>query len=501
MKKPMVVSSERSALQHSMVLMLLLAVASGVCGALDPQVSLTSLAMVYMLAVVVAAYALPWLFSMVAALGAVMALNFFFVPPRWTLVVESRENLIALGTMLLVAFLISHLVSALRRESATAQLHAARSHQLQQLATELAAVNSAEEVLQLGRAALELAFVEPVTLVLADAAGALGLAAQAEAQMGDGLRCCMREAAVLGPGTGRWPGLQAWYIPVGDKGRMHGAACIQNVQAQDTSGRDHAHALCVLLAQTLWRLKVTMSMQQVEVEAHRQHMLSTFLAAISHDLRTPLAALVGSASALQTQREKLSLVEQDRMLGSMVQEAHYLSRVTENTLQLVRLVNASQDIRRDWESVEEIVGAVLARVRQEDPTRRISSRVPANLPLIRVDPVLVSQLMSNLLENALKYSQGPIDLVVTSNEQDVQISVKDRAEAIPPENYDTIFQPYMRGDQSGQRGAGLGLALCRAIAQAHGGTLIVRRRSGGGNSFTFALPLVQQPQPVQEKGA
>ena len=112
--------------------------------------------------------------------------------------------------------------------------------------------------------------------------------------------------------------------------------------------------------------------------------------------------------------------------------------------------------------------------------------------------MLLAQLIGNLLDNALKYSSDAIDLVVSSAGAAMQVSVEDRGAAIPEKDYETIFQPYARGDQSGQRGAGLGLALCRAIAGAHGGTLVLRRRAGGGNSFTLTLPVdAQQPESGQ----
>ena len=232
--------------------------------------------------------------------------------------------------------------------------------------------------------------------------------------------------------------------------------------------------------------------------AERQQVQSTFLAAISHDLRTPLAAVVGAASSLQLQRDKLSASEQERLLASIVSEASYLSNVTENTLQLVQLANSSQPLKRDWESMEEIIGSVLTRMRRQDPARRIKSKVPAGLPLIRADPVLLAQLIGNLLDNALKYSSDAIDLVVSCDGTAMQVGVKDRGAAIPEKDYESIFQPYSRSDQSGQRGAGLGLALCRAIAGAHGGTLVPRCRTGGGNSFTLTLPVdAHQPEGGQ----
>ena len=460
---------------------------------LDRYVSLTSQAMLYVLAVVIASYTLPLLPSIAAAFAAVTAFNFFFVPPRWTFEVESREHLITLGTMLVVAVVISQLAAALRRETVTAHLNEQRARQLQELATQLVAAERPEEVLAATQGALDGAFAGPCVIAATNDRRELELAQGTQSTLRDGMLCCMREAAVLGPGTGRWPGLGAWYLPLGDKGAMTGVVCIQNITAADDSGRDHAQALCTLISQALLRLKLTRSMQGAREEAQRQQLQSTFLAAISHDLRTPLAAVMGAASALQTQRDKLGDLEQDRLLASIVSEANYLSTITENTLQLVRLGNSGQ-LHLDWESIEEVVGSVLGRVRQRDPARRISSRVPPGLPLIRADPVLLAQLLENLLDNALKYSDQAIDLAVSLGDGELQVCVKDRGPGIAEADKTQIFEPYRRNDRSGQRGTGLGLALCKAIAEAHGGALTLRRRSAGGSSFRLTLPIdAQQP--------
>ena len=470
-------------------------VATLACFALDPYVTLTSQAMLYMLAVVVASYTLPSVPSAVCAAGAVTLLNFFFVPPRLTFQVDARENLLALFTMLAVSLVISRLGTALRRETDVARLNERRARQLQELATELTGVDMPVEVLALAQLALSNAFSGPCHVALLQADGELALPAERSA-LRDGMLACIREAATLGPGTGRWPGLEAWYLPLGTKDRMGGAACVQNVSAYDHSGREHAQALCTMAGQALWRLKLTASMGAAEEQAQWHRVQSTFLAAVSHDLRTPLAAIMGAASSLQTQREKLPASEQQRLLGSIVEEARYLSEVAENTLQLVRLGHAGE-LDRDWQSMEEIVGSVLARVRERDATRRIKSRVPPDLPLIKADPVLLTQLVENLLDNALKYSAGAIDLVVSHDGAQMQVAVEDRGPGIAPGDEQFIFEPYRRSDRSGQRGAGLGLAVCRAIAHAHGGRVEVRSRAGGGASFVVTLP-VEVTQPVRE---
>ena len=368
---------------------------------------------------------------------------------------------------------------------------------MQGLSTELAGAASPGEVLSLGRQALDAAFAGPCILALADEQHEFSDAASLPVPVPvlEGLRCCITEAAVLGPGTGRWPGLNAWYLPLGDGGRIVGAACVSPALSNDEEGRDHAQALCALLAQCLWRLRLSASVAAAQGEMQRQQVQSTFLAAVSHDLRTPLAAIVGAASSLQTQRDRLPPADQDRLLDSIVKEAAYLSEVTENTLQFVRLSASGQALRRDWESIEEIVGAVLARVRQRDPQRRIRSRVAGGLPLLQADPVLLAQMLGNLLDNALKYSDGAVELVVGlgAGNQELEISVKDRGPGVPEADQEAIFEPYARGEPSGRRGAGLGLAVCRAIAQAHGGRLVLRRRGAGGSCFTASLPVAAQP--------
>ncbi|WP_460489480.1 DUF4118 domain-containing protein [Curvibacter fontanus] len=471
----------------------LLALATGLCWVWEPHVSLTSQAMLYVLAVVIAAYWLPWLESVSCAVGAVIALNFFFVPPRWTFEVESQEHLIALAVMLVVALVISRLASGLRRETEIARRNEQRARQLQALASGLASATQTQDVLGLGQAALAEAFAGPNQLVLAHAHGEPEPGEGLESQVRDGLRSCMKEGAVLGPGTGRWPGLLAWYLPLGEQGQVSGAACVRPAQASDESGREHAQALCALLAQALGRLRLGQAMQAAQTEAQRQQLQSTFLAAISHDLRTPLAAIVAAASSLQTQRERLDAPTQAHLLQGIVNEANYLSSMSDNTLQLLRLAQPGQALQFGWESLEEIVGAVLGRVRKHDPARRIRSRVPEGLPLVRADAVLLSQLLANLLDNALKYSEGEVELSVEPHEARLEVCVRDRGPGIPEAERETIFQPYVRGDRSGRRGTGLGLAVCRAIAQAHGAPLILRPRAGGGSDFCLQLPVEAQP--------
>lgn len=474
----------------------LLAVATLLGFALAEYVSLTSQAMLYVLVVVVASYTLPRAASLMTAVAAVILLNFFFVPPRYTFQVDAPENLTALFTLLAVALVISHLGTAVRRETEMAHLNERRARQLQELATELANCSNPLEVHVQAQHFLARAFAGPSIVALRTSEGELNLPAGSESSCRDGMLACIREAATLGPGTGRWPGLNAWYLPLQSQGHIGGAAHVSNVSAADHSGREHAQAICALVGQALWRLTLAASARSAEELSRWHKVQNTFLAAISHDFRTPLASVMGAASALQTQRDKLPLPEQERLLTTILSESQHLAALTENTLQLVRLGNAGE-IDLDWQSIEEIVGAVLARVRARDVTRRIRSTVPASLPLIKADPVLLAQLLENLLDNALKYSPDVIELAVRLADHVIEVAVHDRGNGIAAGEELAIFEPFRRGDRSGQRGAGLGLAVCRAIAHAHRGELIMTPRNGGGTSFLLKLP-VEVAQPTSE---
>jgi two-component system sensor histidine kinase KdpD len=347
--------------------------------------------------------------------------------------------------------------------------------------------------LAMGREALAQAFAGPLFLAAARDGRPDGAEALPE-EVQRGLACCVAEAAVLGPGTGRWPGLDAWYVPLGPRGDVVGAARIEPALAADTIGREHAQAIAALLAQGIARLRLVEANLAARAALERQHVQSTFLASVSHDLRTPLTAIVAAASSLQQQRGRLASAEQDRMLASIASEASYLSAVTENTLQLVRLSAGGVDLRLEWQSVEEIAGSVVARLRARTGGDRIGVRIERDLPLVRGDATLLAQLVANLLDNALKYSDGPVELTACRSGDQVALSVKDRGPGLAADEARRVFEPFYRGEHAAApRGAGLGLALCKAIAVAHGATVSASARRHGGARFTLALPIEAQP--------
>jgi two-component system sensor histidine kinase KdpD len=269
-----------------------------------------------------------------------------------------------------------------------------------------------------------------------------------------------------------------------------------------------AQALCDQLGLALERAQSLQRAQDARDESQLHQLRNTMLSAISHDYRTPLATILGAATSLQEQSARLSAPQQQRLLGTIVDEVQQLNQLTENTLQLVRLdaiaARGGVSLQGDWESAEDIVGSVAQRLRLRQPQARLSVRVEPNLPLLRCDAVLLVQLLNNLVDNALKYapSTAPIELEVRRLESQILLSVGDRGPGVPPQWRERIFEVFQRGqvqpkvagvDRRSQRGAGVGLAVCRAIAQAHGGTLTVRARQRGGACFECRLPIHAQP--------
>ncbi len=316
-----------------------------------------------------------------------------------------------------------------------------------------------------------------------------------------GLWLALRESHAFGPGTGRHEQQGDWYMPLRGRHGSRGAAwlALPALPREATALRLHAQALCDQLGLALERAQTARAAAQAREQAQAQQLRNTLLAAISHDYRTPLATILSAATALQEQAERLSIEQRRRLATSIAAEADQLSRLTDNTLQLARLDAPGLALRRDWESAEELVGAVLRRLRPRDPGRRVRSRLEPGLPLLHCDAVLLVQLLDNLLDNALKHGgeETPVEILVRRLGEQVVIAVRDRGPGVPPAWRERVFEVFQRGQSAGGRGVGVGLAVCRAIARAHGGELVYRPRGHGGASFECRLPVVEPPQAPQ----
>jgi two-component system sensor histidine kinase KdpD len=316
-----------------------------------------------------------------------------------------------------------------------------------------------------------------------------------------GIELCLLDGIARGPGCGRDEAQPHVYLPLRGQAMTSGVAVLQDLGPTGASpdGLAHAQAVCDQFGLALERCFAAREERATRERAQEQTLHNAMLAAISHDYRTPLATIMGAASALETQADRLSVEQRRKLAAGIVEEVTRLTRLTNNTLQLARLGAPVVALRCDWESAEEIVGAALRRVRRRPDGARVKSRLEPGLPLLWCDALLVSQLVDNLLDNALKYSPeaASVELLVRRLGSDALIAVRDRGPGIAPAWRERVFEVFKRGEAEaeGQRaGAGVGLAVCRAIARAHGGELRLRPRGHGGSSFEFLLPLKTPPE-------
>ncbi|NRF67435.1 DUF4118 domain-containing protein [Aquincola sp. S2] len=481
--------------------------------ALDGRVDLSNLAMLLVLASALASLWLPVPLALAGSALAVVAFNWVFVPPRGSFAVAGQHHALLLGGMLGVSAIVAALIGLQRRRAADALQHRRRAEQLRDWGD---ALRDAAEPLAHGaglQAALSTLAGAPAALLLLKAALPRGNDDDAAMQLGApdadqraGLWHCLRQGQAMGPGTGRHHELPAWYLPLRGRGAAFGAALLPlpgSLPPDAELQRQHAQALCDQLGLALQRVQIHAAERAAQDQAHLQAVRNALLAAISHDFRTPLASILGAASSLQEQDARLDAAQRRRLADRIVDEAGRLRRLADNTLQLARLDAPGLELQRDWESAEEIVGDVLRRARARDPSRRLNARLEPGLPLLRCDALLITQLLDNLVDNALKYSppDAPVEILVRRLEQRVLLAVRDRGPGIAPSWRERIFDVFQRGDGSAaladaaaQPGAGVGLAVCRAIARAHGGELRLRPRGHGGTSFELSLAVESPPE-------
>ena len=405
-----------------------------------------------------------------------------------------------------LAVLALTLFRRLHAQAERAERHAFEAEQLRLLAEELRGLSDHAAMAGALAAALKpIAAAAPIVMLLRDqlptgnATEAVHLLGETDANQWEGLWLSLRRGVAFGPGTLRHEEQNAWYLPLRSSTDARGAALLPLDLAPVLGQRAHAQALCDQLGLALERAATERAARRSREAAKAQGLRNTLLATISHDYRTPLATIMGAASSLLAQDEKLDARQRERLARSIVEEARSLSRMTDNTLQLARLDGPDVRLACDWESVEEVIGAVIARLRLRDAHVRVKWRLGPDLPLLRCDAQLLTQAIDNLVDNALKYADGgAVEILAKREEEAVLIAVRDRGPGVPPAWRDRIFDVFRRGPENerpdGSRGAGVGLAACRAIAMAHGGQLAYRARSHGGAAFEMRLPIEEVPQ-------
>jgi two-component system sensor histidine kinase KdpD len=480
---------------------------------MQPRFAAANLIMVYLLGTVVAAARFGRGPGILASVLSVAAFDVFFVPPHLTFAVSDTQYLVTFGVMLAVAIVISTLTARTRSQADAARHRERRTAALYAMTRDLVSRRAVDEIA--GAAARHVGEVlgGRVAVFLPDAdgrprlrAGGLGAADGSPGEQAVA-RWVQEHGQMAGRGSPTLPGARALYLPlVASRGTV-GVLGIEPPTGVELAAPEQVHLLETFAAQTalaVERVALAEEAQQARLRSETERLRSSLLSAVSHDLRTPLAAITGSASALVEGGDRLDPSTRRELAQAIQDEADRLGRLVQNLLDMTRLESGGIQAGKDWHSLEEVVGSALARMETALGERPVVTALPPDLPLVPMDPLLVEQVLINLLDNAVKYTppDTPVEISAVVEDHAVAVTVADRGPGLGPGEAERVFEKFVRGRAGASRsGAGLGLAIARGIVEAHGGGMTAEARAGGGARFRFWLPLPGPPPEVRDDDA
>ena len=472
--------------------------ASPLHGALD----LTNIVMLFLLAVVGVALACGRGPAMLAAVLGVAMFDFFFVPPTLSLAVSDVQYLITFAVMLVVALVIGQLTAGLRAQASAAAERERRVRGLYQMSRDLSAALLPEQVAEIAARFLRGEFGARSALLTLDDADKLQLQSGADAELDLGVaQWCFDKGEAAGRGTHTLPASAALVLPLDAPMRRRGVLALQSESgsALTPEQRQLLDTCASLLAISLERIHYVQVAQQSTVHMESERLRNSLLAAISHDLRTPLAALVGLADTLALTQPPLT-AQQTEVAQAIRGSALRMNAQVNNLLDMARLEVAEVQLHRAWQPLEEVLGTALATCTQALAGRAVATQLADELPLLHLDATLMERVFVNLLENAVKYTPAgtPLAIAAARAGDEVVITLDDEGHGLPPGREEAVFEKFERGArESATPGVGLGLGICRAIVQAHGGRIAGSNRQEGarvlGARFTIHLPVGQPP--------
>jgi two-component system sensor histidine kinase KdpD len=465
---------------------------------------LANIAMLFLLVVVLVAVRFGRGPSVLATCVSVACFDFFFVPPRFTLAVADFQYGVTFAVMLVVGLITGHLTAGLRYQARVAAQREQRARALYAFARELSGALQTEQIFETTRAAVQRAFRASAYLLLPDADGRL----QPPAASVDGLEIgtaqwAFDHAASAGRGTETLPASQLIYLPLVAPMCTRGILAIAPHDAQwlrHPELRQHLDTFAALAAIALERVHYIAVAQEALVSMESERLRNALLAALSHDLRTPLTALVGLSETLSGSKPALSAPQQT-MAQALHDESLRMTTLVTNLLDMARIQSGAVALNMQWHDVEELAGSALRICAGVLKAHVVTTGLAPGLPLLHVDAVLIERVLCNLLENAAKYTPAGSRIVLAAQARGewVDVSVLDNGPGLPPGMGDALFDKFTRGErESAKPGVGLGLAICRAIVEAHGGTIRAGAAPAGGAAFVIALPRGTPPAPPPE---
>jgi two-component system sensor histidine kinase KdpD len=436
-----------------------------------------------------------------ASVLSVAAFDFFFVPPSLTFAVSDTEYLITFAVMLGSALLVSTLAVRLSEQAEEARTRERRTAALYALTRDLADGSSGAGLHEAAVGRARETFDCDAALLLPDDHGrvrprtALRSTPELDGHELGVAQWAFDHAQPAGAGTATLPSARGLYWPLvtpqGTVGVLALVAPADRPVARAGQRRlleTFAHQVALALE----RAELAVDSERSRMVAEGERLRNALLSSVSHDLRTPLATITGATSTLLEEGARLSEPVRQELLQAVAGEAQRMNRLVANLLEMTRLEAQGVQVRKDWHSIEEVVGTALGRVEDQLAGREVRLEIPPDLPLVPFDAISIEQVLLNLLENAIKYSppDAPIGIRAETHPGEAVIEVLDRGRGIAPGEEARVFEKFYRAKADRDPGGiGLGLAICHAIVTAHGGTISARAREGGGAVLRFTLPI------------
>ncbi len=475
---------------------------------LREQLELANTVMLFLLTVALIAARLGKGPAILAAFLNVALFDLFFVPPRLSFAVSDGKYLVTFAVMLAVALIIGQLTTGLRRQAEEAGRREQQTRALYELAVELAGALSLEHVVEATRYFFRHQLGNEPVLLFPDAEGVLvawppgGVQALiVEPHVARTVHDSGEPAAFGGLGSGND---QPWYFPLRGSTRSRGVLAVAAGSKRGALGKDHyplLETVSALVATAVERLHFVEVAHVSQMQMVSERLRSSILSALAHDIRTPLTALFGTADSLVLTRPPLPETVRETV-EALRDQAFRLSGLVSNLLDMARLQAGKVTLRKEWQPLEEVVGASIKLLGPALVDHPVKVSLPADLPLLEFDAVLMERVFCNLLENAAKYSPpgSAIEIGACSTGDLVEVSILDRGKGFPEDKLEGVFELFERGTaESTIPGVGLGLAICRAILDAHGGRIRAANQSGGGGCVTFSL-VRGNPPSIPEEG-
>jgi two-component system sensor histidine kinase KdpD len=471
---------------------------------------------IYILAVVLVGMRLGRGPAALAAVLSVSAFDFFFVPPRFSFAVSDVQYLLTFCIMLAVGLITGQLTAGLRSQARVALHREERAAALYQLARDLSGAVQLDQVVKISDRSIENTFHAKAALLLPDGDSQLKLASErwdssptsvqpasapSEARLAVDLgiaQWAFDKGQPAGVGTDTLPGSEILYIPLRASEGSRGVLALKARHRRllkIPEQRQLLDTFAALITIALERVHYVGVAQDAVVRMESERLRNSLLAALSHDLRTPLTILVGLAESLTLTKPALSS-EQLETAGAIQEEARRMSTLVGNLLDMARIESGEVTLNLQWQPLEEVVGAALDATRQMLKLHLVEVRLARDLPLVRFDALLIERVLVNLLENVSKYTPAGSQVILSAETagEELTVSVSDNGPGLPVGREEAVFQKFTRGDrESATPGVGLGLAICRAIVEAHHGKIVGTNRAGGGVTFSFTLPLGRPP--------